>query len=110
MGKPGNTTKEDMIARLADFNGGTKVAAREFIEDFLEVMADSLAHGDRIVFRDFGVFETKEVPAKACVHPATKERTMARAYKKIKFTAGKRLIEDVRDTEGFVKAPEFALE
>jgi nucleoid DNA-binding protein len=53
------TTKKDLINRIAESNGCTHKLVKAVVHEFLQEVAAELAHGNRIEFRDFGVFDTK---------------------------------------------------
>ena len=92
-------TKDDIAARLSSRTGCSKRAAKNFIDNFLAVITDGLSDEERIVFRGFGAFEVKEIPARMGAHPTTGERKLVPAYKIPKFSAGDGLIKAVRNKE-----------
>jgi integration host factor subunit beta len=50
-------TKKRLIQVISQKRGIHPNEVRNVIQSFLDEMTDSLAHGDRLEFRDFGVFE-----------------------------------------------------
>ena len=69
---------------------------RDVIQAFLDVMTDHLAKGDRVEFRDFGVFEIVERKQKIGRNPKNASVPIvipARAV--VKFTPGKKMREDI---------------
>ena len=68
-------TKKELIDRIADGTGHRRVQVKKVIQQFLDEVVNELGKGNRLEFRDFGVFETKlrktlepvEVPEKRTV-------------------------------------------
>ena len=83
--------KEDLIDALAAHTEGTKKEAKDNIEFLMQFMADKLAEGDTIDLFNYAKLEVVDVAAKTGVNPATKEKIMIPAKKKLKFTARKGL-------------------
>ena len=52
-------TKKELIDRIADGTGGRRVQVKKVIQQFLDEIVSELGKGNRLEFRDFGVFETK---------------------------------------------------
>ena len=50
-------TKKDLIDRIAEKEGCKRVLVKRLIQDFLDSIIDELGKGNRLEFRDFGVFE-----------------------------------------------------
>lgn len=53
-------TKKELVHRIAEKTQVTKVVAKEVIQHFLNAIIDELAEGNRLEFREFGVFESRE--------------------------------------------------
>ena len=53
------TTKKDLIERVAQETGLPRGDVRRALQSFLEHVIDELAKGNRLEFRDFGVFEIR---------------------------------------------------
>ena len=49
-------TKRELVQRIADQTGQTKVLVRDVIQLFLDEVANELIAGNRLEFRKFGVF------------------------------------------------------
>jgi nucleoid DNA-binding protein len=56
------TTKKDLIDRIADSTGTQQVLVKRVIQQFFGEIIAELAKGNRLEFRDFGVFETRTTP------------------------------------------------
>ena len=88
-GGPRTITKKELVARIADRTGQTKVVARDVIQLFLDEIIDELGHGNRLEFREFGVFEIKERAARKAQNPRTLEKVDVPAKRVVKFRVGR---------------------
>ena len=52
-------TKKELIDRIAKSTQAKRVTVKGIIQAFLSEMTDELVKGNRLEFRDFGVFETR---------------------------------------------------
>ena len=59
-GTPRTITKKELVARIAERTNQTKVVAKDIIQLFLDEIIRELGNGNRLEFREFGVFEIKE--------------------------------------------------
>ena len=67
---------------------------RNVVQAFLDTMTDYLAKGDRLEFRDFGVFEIVERKQKIGRNPKNASVPIViPARQAVKFTPGKRMRE-----------------
>ena len=82
-------TKKELVNRIADKSGVTKVIAKEIVQSFLDAIIDELAAGNRLEFREFGVFETKERAARRAQNPRTLEKVSVPAKRIVKFKVGR---------------------
>jgi integration host factor subunit beta len=82
-------TKKELVNRIADKTGQTKVVAKEIIQAFLDAIIDELAAGNRLEFREFGVFETKERAARRAQNPRTLQKVDVPAKRIVKFKVGR---------------------
>lgn len=87
------TTKKDLIDRIAQRTGQKRGDVKESIQLFLDEMIDDLKNGNRIEFRDFGVFEVRERAARTAQNPKTLEQVAVPARKAVRFKVG-RLMRD----------------
>ena len=60
----GTTTKKELVDRIADLTGMRRTDVRDIVQLFLDGMVEELADGNRLEFRDFGVFEVKHRAAR----------------------------------------------
>ena len=82
-------TKKELVHRIADRSGVTKVVAKEVIQSFLNAIIDELAEGNRLEFREFGVFESRERAARLAQNPRTLEKVPVPAKRIVKFKVGR---------------------
>jgi integration host factor subunit beta len=95
-------TKKELVNRIADRTGVTKVVAKEIIQSFLNAIIDELAAGNRLEFREFGVFESRERAARRAQNPRTLEKVDVPAKRIVKFKVGRLMRKKVsgEDTSG----------
>ena len=82
-------TKKELVNRIADGTSVTKVVAKEIIQSFLNAIIDELAAGNRLEFREFGVFESRERAARRAQNPRTLEKVDVPAKRIVKFKVGR---------------------
>ena len=82
-------TKKELVNRIAEKTGVTKVVAKEIIQSFLDSIIEELAEGNRLEFREFGVFESKERAARRAQNPRTLEKVSVPAKRIVKFKVGR---------------------
>src|ERR1700709_2008823 len=66
-------TKKELIDRIAESAGHRRVQVKRVIQQFLDEIVNELGQGNRLEFRDFGVFETKTRKARKAQNPTTLE-------------------------------------
>jgi len=82
-------TKKELVNRIAEKTGQTKVVTKEVIQRFLDEIIDELAQGNRLEFRDFGVFEVKPRRARRAQNPRTLEKVDVPPKRVVKFKVGR---------------------
>ena len=97
MGSDGihTTTKKELVSRIADQTGQTKVVVKQVLQAFLDEIVEELSQGNRLEFREFGVFEIKERPPRRAQNPRTLEKVDVPAKKVVKFKVGRLMRERV---------------
>src|SRR5262245_66625635 len=93
MGSDGihTTTKKELVGRIADQTGQTKVVVKQILQAFLDEIVLELAQGNRLEFREFGVFEVKERRARRAQNPRTLEKVEVPAKRVVKFKVGREM-------------------
>lgn len=82
-------TKKELVDRIAERLKRKRVAVKEVIQAFLDEVTNELGHGNRLEFRDFGVFETRERAARVAQNPKTLQRVHVPAKRAVKFKMGR---------------------
>ena len=82
-------TKKDLVNRIADRTGETKVVTKTIIQMFLDEIVGELSKGNRLEFRDFGVFEVKARRARRAQNPRTLEKVDVPPKRVVKFKVGR---------------------
>ena len=82
-------TKKELVHRIAEKTGTTKVVAKDVIQKFLDAITDELADGNRLEFREFGVFESRERAERLAQNPRTLEKVAVPSKKIVKFKVGR---------------------
>ncbi len=104
-------TKRELVQRIAEKTGAQQILAKEVIQGFLDEIIVELARGNRLEFRDFGVFEPKEKARRVARNPRTGERVDVPAKTTVKFKVGrlmKKQIQKDAQEEVPAAAPEAA--
>jgi len=83
------TTKKDLIDRIAEETSQKRTAVKQTVQSFLENVIRELSEGNRLEFRDFGVFEIRERAPRIAQNPKTLERVPVPAKKTVKFKVGR---------------------
>jgi integration host factor subunit beta len=91
-------TKKDLIDRIAAKTDERRSVVKDVVQLFLDQITEELANGNRLEFRDFGVFEVKSRAARTAQNPKTLQRVSVPPKRTIKFKAG-RLMRDRLDGE-----------
>jgi integration host factor subunit beta len=91
------TTKKELVGRIADETGQTKVVVKQILQAFLDEIVTELAQGNRLEFREFGVFEVKERRARRAQNPRTLEKVDVPAKRIVKFKVGREMRAKVCD-------------
>ncbi len=92
----GTVTKKKLIQTISQSIGMHPNDVRNIIQAFLDAMTVTLAKGDRLEIRDFGVFEVVERKQKIGRNPKNASVPIVIPAKKaVKFTPGKKMRKDV---------------
>lgn len=83
------TTKKELINRIAEETGTTQVLVESVVHQFFDEIVAELGKGNRMEFRNFGVFETKTTPARMAQNPKTLEKVEVPAKRRVTFKPGR---------------------
>ena len=92
------TTKKDLIDRIADQTNQKRTAVKKTVQAFLDCVISELGEGNRLEFRDFGVFEIRERAPRMAQNPKTLERVPVPAKKTVKFKVGRLMKQALEGT------------
>jgi nucleoid DNA-binding protein len=87
-----NLTKRDLVVRISNETGQVQQVVLDIIQRTLDHLTESLAHGQAVELRNFGVFEVKLRKARVGRNPNRPEHDVPippRAV--VKFKAGKEM-------------------
>ena len=97
------TTKKDLIDRIAEETNQKRTVVKKTVQCFLDNVIGELSRGNRLEFRDFGVFEIRHRAPRVAQNPKTLERVPVPAKRTVKFKVGrlmKMALEINADDEG----------
>jgi nucleoid DNA-binding protein len=89
-------TKRDLVIRISEETGLIQTQVFDVVQKTLDYIAESLAKGDKVELRNFGVFDVKIRKARVGRNPNKPETDVpipARAM--VKFKAGKEMRAEV---------------
>jgi DNA-binding protein HU-beta/integration host factor subunit beta len=89
------TSKKELINRIAESTQTTQVLVKAVVQQFFHEVIAELDKGNRLEFRDFGIFETKTVPARTARNPKTSEKVEVPAKRRVTFKPGRLMREGV---------------
>jgi len=93
-------TKKELIDRVADNAAARRVMVKRLIQQFLDEIVNELGKGNRLEFRDFGVFETKLRKARKAQNPKTLEPVLVPEKRTVKFKVGRLMKQRLGDLTG----------
>jgi len=93
-------TKKELVDRIADELNRNRprsqikrVQVKRVVQKFLDMIIEELAKGNRLEFREFGVFESKLRAARLAQIPKTLERVSVPSKRSVKFKVGRMMKE-----------------
>jgi integration host factor subunit beta len=86
-------TKKDLVDRIAERSGNKRVVVKRIVQRFLEEIINELGEGNRLEFRDFGVFEVRARAARMAQNPKTMEKVQVPSKRTVKFKIGRLMKE-----------------
>jgi len=93
-------TKKELIDRISDSSGARRVQVKRVVQQFLDEIVEELGRGNRLEFRDFGVFETKLRKARKAQNPKTLEPVAVPEKRTVKFKVGRLMKQKLGDMTG----------
>jgi integration host factor subunit beta len=103
-------TKKDLIDRITESSRTRRTAVRKVVQDFLDLIVEELERGNRLEFRDFGVFEVRTRAPRTAQNPRTLERVQVPARTAVRFKAGRLLKAKAEKAHAAVAASNRSVE
>ena len=94
------TTKKNLIDRIAETTGEQQSLTKKVIQRFFDEIIAALAGGNRLEFRDFGVFETRVTRARMAQNPRTLKKVRVPAKRRVVFRAGRAVTQRLNSSPG----------
>jgi len=98
-------TKKELIDRIASATSQKRIVVKRTVQQFLYEVILELGRGNRLEFRDFGVFEPRERRSRTAQNPKTLEPVAVPPRRVVKFKVGRlmqRSLEDVQAAQAEV--------
>ena len=93
-------TKKELIDRIAESSNSKRVQVKRVVQQFLDEIVNELGKGNRLEFRDFGVFETKLRKARKAQNPKTLEPVAVPEKRTVKFKVGRLMKQRLGEMTG----------
>jgi nucleoid DNA-binding protein len=81
-------TKKEIVMKIADEKDLKQVEVGEIIQSFMDAIVESLARGEDVELRNFGMFRVKTRKARTGRNPRTGEDIAIPAKKAVSFKPG----------------------
>ena len=88
--------KSELVYEVTNRLDVTRKEAEDVIDCFLDLIAENLANGDKVVLSGFGTFEIRYRVSRSGVNPRTGERIDIPCQKTPAFKVGKILKDKLR--------------
>ena len=95
-------TKKDLVDRIADQSAQKRVIVKRIIQTFLDEIITELGRGNRLEFRDFGVFELKDRKPRQAQNPKTMEKVHVPGKRTVKFKVGRLMKQKLAAATGAI--------
>ncbi len=93
-------TKKELIDRIAEATGHRRVQVKKIVQQFLDEIVAELGKGNRLEFRDFGVFESKLRKARRAQNPKTLQPVAVPEKRTVKFKVGRLMKQQLAELTG----------
>jgi DNA-binding protein HU-beta len=84
-------TKAELVSKIAEDAGITKIAAAAALDSFIDGVTKTLKAGDKLTMVGFGTFSVSKRAARVGRNPFTGQEIKIKAKKVAKFKASKEL-------------------
>ena len=82
-------TKKELIDRIAEQESCKRNLVKTIVQTFLDSIVEELSQGNRLEFRDFGVFEAKMRASRQAQNPKTLDKVRVPSRRTVKFKVGR---------------------
>ncbi len=82
-------TKKELIDRISEDEGCKRNIVKKVIQSFLDSIVRELGNGNRLEFRDFGVFEAKIRAGRDAQNPKTMDKVHVPSRRTVRFKVGR---------------------
>ncbi len=82
-------TKKELIDRIAERECCKRTVVKRIVQSFLDSIVEELGNGNRLEFRDFGVFESKIRAPRQAQNPKTMDKVQVPSKRTVKFKVGR---------------------
>ena len=86
-------SKKDLVDRIAERTQCKRITVKAVVQHLLDEITSELGQGNRLEFRDFGVFEPRTRAARTAQNPKTLEKVQVPARRSVKFKMGRLMRE-----------------
>ena len=86
-------TKKELVERIAQQTGLQRNDVKTVVQAFLDGVVAELDQGNRLEFRDFGVFEVRHRAARSAQNPKTLVPVQVPAKRTVRFKPGRLMRE-----------------
>lgn len=92
-------TKKELVDHIANSTGEKRVVVKKVMQSFIDNIIVELGKGNRLEFRDFGVFEVKQRRARKAQNPKTLEEVWVPPKRTVKFKVGRLMKQTLADID-----------
>ena len=89
-------TKKEIVTNIADRTDIKQIEVKKIVQMVLDMVVDSLAKGETVELRNFGIFKVKSRKARLGRNPKTGEGVEIPEKKVVAFKAGLTMKEKVK--------------
>lgn len=89
--------QKELINRLSEELGETKVGSKKKLQDTVSVLSDQLKEGKGVSIPNLGTFSTKITPERKVYNPHYDAEMLVPKKRIVEFTPASNLKEEVRD-------------
>ena len=91
-------TKQDIINQVSSRASLSRVKAEEAVETVIELIKESLGHGEPVILRRFGTFQVRAKSKRVGRNPKTGEEIPIKARRVVTFHSSQKLKSNVEES------------